>query len=398
VFLISVTVKYAMLSHRGVPYQVYPRKDAKNLYYYKFTIDSYRPHKSTKKTTRKEAMEVACAAIDRVLDSVRLHTPVQGPQSPFMTEVVSEWLETRKTALKPSTVAQIGHFMKWLKAEFPTLKIDEISIPQMHGYLNALHARLKPATSYWRDILTRYNQFFNWCILTQKTTLNPTMGYPRPKVSELAVYEEVWEDQEFSVICAHVSVPDEFALRCMRYMGIYPQDYAYAEKQDFKMKDGVLTFFKKRGKNHLKFNQPLDGRIEADVKRIWYKKKNPTDRMFSEVEKGRAYLSWYYLFQKRVYKVWQHCGLGKHKKLGALRHTFVTECVERGVPEDVLLQWLGHSPGSTVYRRVYLHRKSTARYRYVETPTPNDRLHLHGKPCNKKSPPRLRETFYRTEG
>jgi hypothetical protein len=197
-------------------------------------------------------------------------------------------------------------------------------------------------------------------------TIDPLEDYPRVKTSSINVYEEVVEDHEFSLLCAHMSAEDEFALRCFRYMGIYPGDYAFAEKRAFFMNQGVLTLYTKRGKNHLKFNQPLDGRIEPAIKQIWLQLRSPSERMFWHGAKAE-YRSWYYCLQKRVYRAWQHCGLGKPKKLGAFRHTFFTEAIERGVPEDVLLVWGGYSPGSTVLRRFYLHRKSTARYRYVQS-------------------------------
>lgn len=212
-------------------------------------------------------------------------------------------------------------------------------------------------------------------MLTNKCTQNPTNGFPRPKTASLNVYEEVVEDHEFKALCLHLSVEDEFAVRCFRYMGTYPMDYAFAEKQNFFFRDGVLTFNRKRGKNHLKFNQPLDGRIEEAIKQKWAPLRGPTERVFWFGTTAQ-YKSWYYCLQKRVYKAWQECGLGTPKKLGAFRHTFCTEAMERGVPEDVVLEWAGYSKGSTVLRKVYLHRKSTTRYRYVETASPPPVLSL----------------------
>lgn len=354
-----------MCNHRGIGYFVYPRKDAKNTLYYKF-IHSGKPyHKSAKTTGRKEAILVAQKAIDQVLDLVPSQTLQEARQSIILTEVVSGYLEGRKTLLAPSTYRTISVFFRYLDEAFGPLPMGAITTPMVHSYLTTLHHTLKPANSYWRDILTRYNQFWNWCILTGKCSQNPTKGFPRPKTASLNVYDKVVEDSEFAVLCAHLTPEDEFAVRCFRYMGIYPMDYALSEKQNFYMKDGVLTFERKRGKNHHKFHQPLDGRIEEAIKQKWLLKRSPTERMFWNGS-TKEYRAWYVCLSRRVARTWLLCGLGEPKKLGALRHTFCTECVERGVPEDVVLDWAGYSKGSTMLRRVYLHRKSTARYRYVE--------------------------------
>jgi hypothetical protein len=355
-------MKYAMLSHRGISFFVYPRKDARGVFYYRFSHGEENYHKSTKVTTRKEAISIAQEAIDKVLDSNASQSLTEGKESLIFSQVVSGYLEGRKTVLRPSTRRAVTLFFRWFSAEFNTLKINEISTPQFHGFLNRLHERVNPAKSYWRDILTRYNQFWKWCIETNLLPFNPMQGYPRPKTAEFNVYEEVVEDGEFNLLCAHLKAEDEFILRCMRYMGTYPQDWAYAVWENFYLKDNILHFYRKRGKNHLKFDMPLDGRIEGVVREIW-KRKKPGQKMFWNGTEEQ-YQSWYYCLQKRVYKVWQHLGL-KPKKLGAFRHTFITEAVDRGVPEDVLLKWLGYSQGSTVLRRVYVHRKSTSKYRFI---------------------------------
>lgn len=359
-----------MLTHKGVSYFVYPRKDAKGVLYYRFTCGSENHHKSTKTQARKEAILRAIEAIDEALARQVVLPPLQPAGDLITSEVVASYLEGRRTVLALSTVWTVERFFKWFLEVFGPFKLVEITTPLFHTFLNELHAKQKPAVSYWRDILTRYSQFFNWCILTDKLDKNPVRGYPRPKTTSLNVYEETVEDSEFSLLCAHLLPQDEQALRCFRYMGIYPMDYAFCEKQDFFMLDGVLTFDKRRGKNHLRFNQPLDGRIEPAIKQLWASKRRPTDRMFLAIQKGQEYRTWYHLLERRLYRLWRHLGFSKHKKIGAFRHTFFTEAIERGVPEDVLLTWAGHSPGSTVLRRLYLHRKSTARYRYVETPNP----------------------------
>lgn len=363
-------MKYPMLTHNGVSYFVYPRKDAKGLLYYRFTCGSESHHKSTKTTARKEAIQRSIEAINAVLDRQAVVATLQTAGDLNTATIVASYLEGRRTVLALSTASTVKHFFKWFLEAFGTFKLNEITTPLFHAFLNELHAEKKPAVSYWRDILTRYSQFFNWCILTDKIEKNPVRGYPRPKTTSLNVYEETVEDSEFSLLCAHLMPQDEQALRCFRFMGIYPMDYAFCEKQDFFMLDGVLTFDKRRGKNHLRFNQPLDGRIEQAIKQIWASKRRPTERMFLDIQKGQEYRTWYHLLERRLFKLWTHLGFPKHKKIGAFRHTFFTEAIERGVPEDVLLTWAGHSKGSTVLRRLYLHRKSTARYRYVETSSP----------------------------
>lgn len=373
-------MKYPMLTHRKVSYFVYPRKDARGVFYYRFSHGSENHHKSTKVYTRKEAILRAVTAIEKVLNQTPVLGLSQAPQGLNLSTIVASYLEGRKTVLAPSTLVSVTHILKRLFEPFGAIDLAQITIPIFHGFLNRLHVQLKPENSYWRDHLTRYNQFFKWCRTTQGMLVDPLQGYPRPKTSSLNVYEEVVEDHEFSLLCAHVNVDDEFALKCFRFMGIYPMDYAFAEKKDFFLNDGVLTLYRKRGKNHLKFNQPLDGRIEPAIKQLWASRRDPRARMFWNGSK-EEYRSWYYCLQKRLYRAWHHCGLGKHKKIGAFRHTFFTEAIERGVPEDVLLVWGGYSPGSTILRRFYLHRKSTARYRYVET-TPAiglDSLQLNNK-------------------
>ncbi len=358
-------MKYPMLNYRNTAYFVYPRKDAKGIFYYRFTHGQESYHKSTKMSTRKEAILRAQEAIDQAMLSASILGAIQPAGSPILAQVLLGYLAGKKTLLAPSTYRTTTLHFRYLEATLGTLKIDQITVPVLHGYLNDLHKRLKPANSYWKDILTRYNQFFVWCILTDKVSQNPLRGYPRPKMASLNVYEETISDEELETLCAHLNQDDEFAIRCFRYMGTYPMDYALAEKQNFYMKDGVLTFNRKRGKNTFKFNQPLDGRIEEAIKQKWLPLRSPNDRMFWHGTLEQ-YRSWYYCLQKRVYRAWHHCGLGEPKKLGAFRHTFCTEAIERGVPEDVVLEWAGYSKGSTVLRKVYLHRKSTTRYRYVQ--------------------------------
>lgn len=366
-------MNYPKLTEQGISFFIYPRKDAKNAYYYRFEHDETNYHKSTKKYTPEEAEKVAREAIREI----KRQTVITAPSWHYFNTIVPNYLDTTKRLLRPSTAQIRGRFFGWFLAAYPTLKIDEISIPLFHGYLNDLHSRLKPSASYWRDILSRYHQFFGWCIETGKLTFNPMQGYPRPKAKDFQVDDETWEQWEFDKIHkALEGTPEAFMLKVLRYTGIYPMDYAFLEKGHFVILDGVLHLIKQRAKNIETYRQPLDGRIEPDLLTRWNKFSLPTDRLTTN-RTDEDYKVWYNEIQRRVIGTWRKHIRSSPKMLKSLRHTWLTEQIERGVPEDVLLQWAGHSPGSTILRRHYLHRKSTARYRYVEAAGSHPSLSLH---------------------
>lgn len=358
-------MKYPMRTHKGVPYFVYPRKEAKGVFYYRFQLSegAEKYHRSTRHTSLKEALLVATTAIDQAIEKRGQDGLKTRQETPFR-QALEEWLDMRKTVVAPSTIINNRHYVGMVETLSPGMTLDGITVAGFHTLLNRLRDQLEPSASYWSNILVAQRQFFKWCIITGRMTFDPTLGYERPKKAEFGLYTDIVTDAELETLCAHLTHADELAIRWFRWTGTYPADFAFAEKQDFYLKDGILHLRMERAKNRFKYHQPLDGRIEPYVKSIWLRKSKPKERMFLDVQAGQPYVTWYYCLQKRLYKIWLF-QFGKHKKIGAFRHTWITDCIERGVPEDVLLQWAGHSPRSTIYRERYLHRKSTTRYRYV---------------------------------
>lgn len=69
--------------------------------------------------------------------------------------------------------------------------------------------------------------------------------------------------------------------------------------------------------------------------------------------------------QKHLKKILQNTNL-PNISLHDLRHTFITNCKNREIPEHIIQSWVGHNIGSSVTSRVYTHTNIEDTKKYLE--------------------------------
>lgn len=70
--------------------------------------------------------------------------------------------------------------------------------------------------------------------------------------------------------------------------------------------------------------------------------------------------------QKHLKEILENCNLPKEISLHDLRHTFISTCKNKGIPEHIVQYWVGHKIGSKVTSQIYTHINEEDSLLYLE--------------------------------
>lgn len=73
----------------------------------------------------------------------------------------------------------------------------------------------------------------------------------------------------------------------------------------------------------------------------------------------------YYIPQKKLKEIIKRIGI-RNISLHDLRHTFITNCKNKNIPEHIIQSWVGHTIGSSVTSKIYTHINQEDISNYIE--------------------------------
>lgn len=237
------------------------------------------------------------------------------------------------------------------------------------GYISVLKA-LKAGemqAKYWASVRCYTVDFCEYAVRHGCLQENPVKALPAPKKSLFRKTQVIWSEDEFMAI--HSLLEPFLAMQfwLMRYTGMDLADLAGVRRFHLTRDPEGGWVLKKPRKKEERFQDawilfPLNSFVEDIFLEAYRKTREAEDLLFPGIHLGVD--GEHSLLYARVRRRWGRVYPGKRfKNLKALRHTFASWCIQDlGIPLDVVQDWLGHTPGSTVLKERYLHRGSTARF------------------------------------
>jgi len=273
---------------------------------------------------------------------------------------VERYLKSSKKHIKPSTKKALTRSLDKLKEGLGLSSVVELTRDKFDLGSDSIRGKANP--KYWCNIMGDVRCFVKWCIEEKLLPHDPTTRLVLPTSHEFTYKGEevVWPDDEFETVCENLSKQDSDYLKILRYSGMDVSDMCVLEKGHvIKSTDG-LTFSKVRQKEKQRFIVPVFPQILSIVKKAM---KSDTKRIFSQ-EIPEPFGS---NFGKRVRRVRRKLKLEERAPCKDLRHTFITDCVEKGVPFDVIRNWIGHSKDSRTLEKRYAHRRDSRKFMELMT-------------------------------
>jgi integrase len=287
-----------------------------------------------------------------------------------LLEALEEFLLMRKGMLAEGTQRFIRFcVLRWLHGAHWERWGDISPESTQRGFIAVLKAikagDLEP--KYWSSVRCYAIEFFGYAVEVGYLSGNPVKGLPAPRKSSFRKDPVTWSQDEFEAI--HGSLEPFLAMQLwlMRYTGMDLADLAVLSRQHIIRDSEGEWMIRKPRKKEERFEEavillPLNDYVEDIVLEAYRKTREADELLFPGIHLGvdgghsllyaRARRRWYRLYPGKKFKC--------PKKL---RHTFSSWAInELRIPLNVVQDWLGHSPRSTVLRERYLDRGSTARF------------------------------------
>lgn len=320
----------------------------------KFRIDGEQKSVSAGTRNKRAAEAQAEAILARWLAA---HGKTTAAAKTGVQAEIAGFLDAQYTDQKPATRTEAVLVLRRFAEAFPVTHIQEIT-PQVFRD-GAKKYRGEAAPKYWANILSITGRFARFLVDQGKIAQDFTKGVARPSRHSFGRRDAVWEEDELEAVLAVLNTFDQEVLLVMRWTGMDSSDvFELRRKHLIKDEKGNWIIRKRREKSKTEEEtivQPIGSKVLPILMGRYKRTKAPEDRLFGGIYSSARSFTTSLLGRVRR-------AAGPTKDLKSLRHTFATYHAERGVPLDVLRPWMGHALDSRVLDRIYVHRKSTARF------------------------------------
>ncbi|MBI3863043.1 MAG: tyrosine-type recombinase/integrase [Planctomycetia bacterium] len=263
----------------------------------------------------------------------------------------------------------LGKYLTWCKAHKAagTYKWYSRYLVPLQAYIQTNHgkmtvANIKPShVADWLDTLGGGDNYkngairaamraFNWAVKRQDIAANPIKGVERPQATAREVYIEPAQ-WDAAIACVKPADPFMDFIVFLKESGCRPQECRAIEKRHFKpMKNQEQIAFpvdESKGKRYARII-PLNLKALAIIQRLSL--KYPEGKLF----RGKHGQAWgIYSIAKRFAVIRKKIGLEKFHAY-AVRHTFITDALLRGVDPVTLAHIVGHKDAAMILK-IYQH-------------------------------------------
>lgn len=316
---------------------------------------------SSKTNSFAVARKRASGIIDSWLAQHKSDLPMIGSTWKVLIE---RFIRAKYSYSKASTVIPVRRHLKVMRKILGVSNPGFITKSLFENSVTRLIGNSKPKT--WANMLTNCRKFFRWLIEEDVLGVDPSTCVQLPPRSSWGRKTEkhIWSDSCFDALIKSIKDPEDVQiLTVLRYTGIDLADlYELRARHIRKDLDGRLMIIKKRekAKSDLEtIKLPLGAMVLDLIKCRITEDKNK--QLFQGCTRYSSSASFGSCLYKRVHGAFERINRPM-RDLKSLRHTFATSHAERGVPMDVLRDWMGHAPSSRILEDLYVHRTSTASF------------------------------------
>lgn len=321
--------------------------------------------------------------------------------NPTLSTSIHDWLfeVIKPSGIKDSTFARYyDHYNAIKKTELTMVRVKQISAMAIQKILN----QFSESESYnFVDLIRKFlKRHFEYLVGTDVILRNPMTGVQMPNKAKekrkkkgfdynpyTRVEKEMillYMEQNHPVYWTITSILFKIGAREGEILGLKTNDI----KKDHIIIDSSLAWVKvisRDGTYHYEYQN--DSTKNASSERIIYVdekvkallRKAKIEKNKNRLKLGKSFQQSDLVFvndtgtpidansyRKYVKTVQKRLGLPT-KNIHCIRHTFVTECFERGVDEMTVQEIIGHTKGSNITREVYTHlRKENKKERMME--------------------------------
>lgn len=257
-----------------------------------------------------------------------------------------KWLELFKlNKVKETTLASYNDLLKYINKSFFNRKISDITSIEIIEILNSIKATRQRQKTYefLKDI-------FNKAVLTKVIHDNPIAIIDKPKHEQKETKAFTREEQKIFTENCKNNKYGLFYLLCL-YQGLRRGECLALTYKDFDIKNKTLSITKS-------INEKTK---QTNVKNKHSIRTMPLFKNTIELIKGFNLKSSERIFNvstkplhENFKKILKEIKI-RDFKIHELRHTFITRCKERDIPEFIIQKWVGHEIGSKVTSKTYTH-------------------------------------------
>lgn len=324
--------------------KLYQRKDS-NTWYARWMINSI-PYRISAKTQLQ-----AYRMLKEAYNKSQNQLPIK--QYTF-NEWVDEWINIYKSKNRRITIEMFRNTQKnHLSGDIFKQPIKNITSLQIQKFLvNYEETRTKKRiVGYLKDI---FDKAYKNEVVAKNIMLN--IDIPKYKAKERKSFTLQQEDL---FIATANKVPNGIILIIELLAGLRPGEATALEWEDIDFDSKTIHVSKSISKH----------KDDTKLKNESSNRYVPLfDKLLKYIRKYRSSGKIYPYLQTQKSKLFREV-LGLTGITGfvedELRHTFITRCQEQNIPEHIIQKWVGHTPGSSVTKKVYTHVNTEAEEKFI---------------------------------
>ncbi len=269
----------------------------------------------------------------------------------------NQWLKLFKIGkVKESTIVDYEKSLKHIPTDILNNDITKITSLQINNLINGIN---KERTS--QKVYELLNALFSKAKdyeLIQKNVLDIIDKPKHTRERGIALTKE--EQERFIKECNNQTHGD--LLLVVMYQGLRIGECLGLTGTDIDLKNNTLTINKaidEQGKKNTTKNEQSNRIIPLfnNTKKILEKFEHFGDK--------RIFNFSYHIPQKKLKEIVKKTGI-RNISLHDLRHTFITNCKNKNIPEHIIQNWVGHIIGSSVTSKIYTHINKEDTQQYID--------------------------------
>lgn len=255
-----------------------------------------------------------------------------------------QWLDLFKIGkVKESTIDVYKSLVKHIPEEIFNKSIKNITSVEIQETINKVTGERTRQKLYelLKDIFTRAEK--------HKICENIMNVIDKPKhTRENGIALTIEDKEKFIEYCLKTK---QYVFLVTLYQGLRKGEVLGLTAEDVDLENNTLTINKTWGKTEKwdTTKNKTSNRIMPlfnPTKEILKNYNCPTERLFQTNHKS---INIYFR------KIISTLNLNPKYTIHSLRHTFITNCQDSGIPEHIIQSWVGHAIGSNVTKTVYTH-------------------------------------------
>lgn len=265
-----------------------------------------------------------------------------------------KWLDLYKRDVKRTTKEDYQNSINYLKEIYntPLDQITSICILEQINKINFPRRRQK--------VYELLNDIFKKAEINEIINKNPVSKLDKPKhkkVNGLALSNA--DEKKLESILKSKNL--DLYLVCL-YQGLRRGEVLALTIEDIDFEQKTINI-----------NKSINSRNKVDTTKNVY-----SNRIMPLFDKTQKILEKYKNTKGRIFNI--ECSkcqkiyleiikenFDKNYTIHSLRHTFITNCQEIGIPLHIIQQWVGHNIGSSVTNQVYTHTRELAEIENIKT-------------------------------